>query len=35
MYSDTMQVEGKRICSVHPRDHETGAVSALELVSYC
>lgn len=27
-----MQAEGKRICSVHLSDHETGAVSALELV---
>lgn len=27
-----MQAEGKRICSVHLSDHETGEVSALELL---
>ena len=27
-----MQAEGNRICSVHLSDHETGAVSALELL---
>ena len=27
-----MQAEGNRICSIHRSDHETGAVSALELL---